>query len=278
MNPPVLPMLAKRVGELPDGEDWIFEPKWDGFRALVFRDGDEILIQSRDEKPLNRYFPDLLEPLRSALPARCVLDGEIVIVTERRARLRCAATPPASGRIASEASVSADSGIDSCSSICFAREIGICGANHFESRRRELESLLSSAAPPIHLTPATHDRVLPPIGFAASRAQVSMASWPSRLREPTSPNKRVMLKVKHERDCDCVVAGFRWHKKGERTLSARCCWAFSTIPALCSMSASARASPRRSAGNSQNSCSRTARTRSLDHPWKTGPNEDTPSR
>src|SRR5438270_480455 len=73
-------MLAKRVDELPSGEDWIFEPKWDGFRALVFRDGDEILIQSRDEKPLNRYFPELLDPLRSALPSRCVLDGEIVVV------------------------------------------------------------------------------------------------------------------------------------------------------------------------------------------------------
>jgi len=80
VNPPVLPMLAKRVAELPEGEGWIFEPKWDGFRALVFRDGDEIFIQSRDEKPLNRYFPELLDPLKSALPPRCVLDGEIVIV------------------------------------------------------------------------------------------------------------------------------------------------------------------------------------------------------
>src|ERR1043165_3829296 len=82
VNPPVLPMLAKRVGELPLAGAWIFEPKWDGFRALVFRDGDEILIQSRDEKPLNRYFPELIEPLRSTLPAQCVLDGEIVRVTE----------------------------------------------------------------------------------------------------------------------------------------------------------------------------------------------------
>src|SRR5262244_276302 len=82
VNPPVLPMLAKRVGELPGGGTWIFEPKWDGFRALVFRDGDEILIQSRDEKSLNRYFPELLEPLRSQLPIRCVLDGEIVVVQD----------------------------------------------------------------------------------------------------------------------------------------------------------------------------------------------------
>src|SRR5437764_12884097 len=79
VNPPILPMLAKRVSELPVGGTWIFEPKWDGFRALIFRDGDEILIQSRDEKSLNRYFPELLEPLRSALPARCVLDGELVL-------------------------------------------------------------------------------------------------------------------------------------------------------------------------------------------------------
>src|SRR2546423_4929516 len=82
VNPPVLPMLAKRVGELPPGEGWIFEPKWDGFRALVFRDGDEVFIQSRDEKPLNRYFPDLLDPIKAQLPAQCVLDGEIVIAKD----------------------------------------------------------------------------------------------------------------------------------------------------------------------------------------------------
>src|SRR3954447_25689770 len=80
VNPPLLPMLAKRVDDLPPGDDWIFEPKWDGFRALIFRDRDEILIQSRDEKPLNRYFPELIDPIRSQLPERCVLDGEIVIV------------------------------------------------------------------------------------------------------------------------------------------------------------------------------------------------------
>src|SRR6476620_8206530 len=79
VNPPVLPMLAKRVSELPPGEGWIFEPKWDGFRTLIFRDGDEVFIQSRDEKPLNRYFPELIDPLKAQLPERCVLDGEIVI-------------------------------------------------------------------------------------------------------------------------------------------------------------------------------------------------------
>src|ERR1043166_8539119 len=81
VNPPILPMLAKRVGELPPGEGRIYEPKWDGFRALVFRDGDEIFIQSRDEKPLNRYFPELIPVLQAQLPERCVVDGEIVIAT-----------------------------------------------------------------------------------------------------------------------------------------------------------------------------------------------------
>src|SRR5213592_4034435 len=79
VNPPVLPMLAKRVGELPLGATWLYEPKWDGFRALVFRDGDEILIQSRDLKPLDRYFPELHAPLLASIPERCVLDGEVVI-------------------------------------------------------------------------------------------------------------------------------------------------------------------------------------------------------
>src|ERR1700689_5222142 len=83
VNPPVLPMLAKRVDELPVGKTWIFEPKWDGFRALVFRDGDEVLIQSRDQRPLNRYFPEVVEAVREQLPSRCVLDGEIVIATDR---------------------------------------------------------------------------------------------------------------------------------------------------------------------------------------------------
>ena len=99
--PPVEPMLAKASDGLPTGDGWLFEPKWDGFRAIVFRDGDEIYTQSRDLKPLDRYFPELAEPLRAALPERCVLDGEIVIVARRRARVRgscsCASTRPRRG-------------------------------------------------------------------------------------------------------------------------------------------------------------------------------------
>ena len=217
MNPPVSPMLAKRVGELPKGGDWIFEPKWDGFRALVFRDGDEILIQSRDEKPLNRYFPELLEPLRSALSPRCVLDGEIVIVKNDgldfdalQLRLH-----PAASRV-NLLSQQTPSSFVFFDLLC--RGDRDLRGESFQTRRRELESLIASAEPPIHLTPATSDhsvasdwfRRFEGAGFDGVMAKSASGTY--------EPNKRVMLKIKHERDCDCVVAGFRWHKKGDRTL------------------------------------------------------------
>ncbi len=124
-------MLAKRVDELPPGEEWIFEPKWDGFRALIFRDGDEILIQSRDEKPLNRYFPELLDSLQDALPARCVLDGEIVIVKDNELDFdlcNCAFIPPLRASICFPNKLPRQSS----SSTCFAKEIGISGASPFK--------------------------------------------------------------------------------------------------------------------------------------------------
>src|SRR3984885_11311625 len=157
VNPPVLPMLAKRVSALPDGGDWIFEPKWDGFRALVFRDGDEILIQSRDGKPLNRYFPDLLDPLRTTLPPRCVLDGEIVIVKNDgldfdalQLRLH-----PAASRV-KLLSVQIPASFVFFDLLCL-EDRNLC-SQAFQERRRELESLLGSTSPPIHFTPATSDR------------------------------------------------------------------------------------------------------------------------
>jgi ATP-dependent DNA ligase len=210
-------MLAKRVAELPSEGDWIFEPKWDGFRALVFRDEDEILIQSRDEKPLNRYFPDLLDPLRAALPGRCVVDGEIVIVRDNgldfdalQLRLH-----PAASRVNLLARQTPSSFV-MFDVLCKGdRDLR---AEPFQIRRRELESLISSASPPIHLTPATTDRSLAADWFRRFEG----AGLDGVMAKPASgtyePNKRVMLKVKHERDCDCVVAGFRWHKKGEKTL------------------------------------------------------------
>jgi ATP-dependent DNA ligase len=217
VNPPVLPMLAKRVGALPDGEEWIFEPKWDGFRALVFRDGDEILIQSRDEKPLNRYFPDLIEPLRATLPSRCVLDGEIVIVKDDGLdfdALQLRLHPAASRvKLLAEQTPSSFVGFD----LLCRGERDLRG-EPFETRRRELESLIASAAPPIHITPATNDRKIAADWFRrfeGAGLDGVMAKLSSGIYEP---NKRTMLKVKHERECDCVVAGFRWYKKGDRTL------------------------------------------------------------
>jgi ATP-dependent DNA ligase len=208
-------MLAKRVEELPVEGDWIFEPKWDGFRALIFRDGDEILIQSRDEKPLNRYFPELLDPLRAALPARCVLDGEIVIVKnngldfdELQLRLHPAASRV---RLLSEQSPASVVFFDL---LCQGDE-DLCSLP-FRLRRQKLEQLLSSSQPPIHLTPATSDSTLASDWFQRFEG----AGLDGVVAKPVSgvyeSNKRVMLKVKHERDCDCVVAGFRWHKKGDR--------------------------------------------------------------
>jgi len=209
-------MLARRASELPLAGQWIFEPKWDGFRALVFRDGEEILIQSRDKKPLNRYFPELLEQLSSQLPARCVLDGEIVVAKNgtldfEALQLRI---HPAASRVKLLSH-------EIPASIVFFDLLAEGDRDMlsipFQERRLVLESLLSSAVPPLHLTPATSTLTVAADWFRRFEG----AGLDGVIAKPTTgtyePNKRVMLKVKHERDCDCVVAGFRWHKKGERT-------------------------------------------------------------
>ena len=209
-------MLAKRVGELPTGGTWIFEPKWDGFRALVFRDGDEIFIQSRDAKPLNRYFPELLEPLRSQLPDRCVLDGEIVVAKNGGLdfdALQLRIHPAASRVKLLSREIPASIVLFDLLS---EGERDLRG-KAFQERRSKLESLLASAVPPIHLTPATSDLSVAADWFSRFEG----AGLDGVIAKPISgtyePNKRVMLKVKHERDCDCVVAGFRWHKSGKGT-------------------------------------------------------------
>ena len=208
-------MLAKRVDELPAGGTWIFEPKWDGFRALIFRDRDEIEIQSRDEKPLNRYFPEVVETLRSQLPIRCVLDGEIVIAGDNgldfealQLRLH-----PAASRV-KLLSKQIPASIVFFDLLCEGdRDLR---GEPFQNRRQQLETLLSSVTPPIHLTPATREASVAADWFRRFEG----AGLDGVMAKPTSgiyePNKRVMLKVKHERDCDCVVAGFRWYRKGER--------------------------------------------------------------
>jgi ATP-dependent DNA ligase len=216
VNPPILPMLSKRIGELPVGGSWIFEPKWDGFRALIFRDGDEILIQSRDEKSLNRYFPELIEPLRAQLPARCVLDGEVVIAKDagldfEALQLRL---HPAASRV-KLLSQEIPASIVFFDLLCVGnRDLR---GEPFQRRRQELESLLLSAAPPIHLTPATSEVSVASDWFRRFEGAGLDGVMAKPISGAYEPDKRLMLKVKHERDCDCVVAGFRWHKKGERT-------------------------------------------------------------
>ena len=209
-------MLAKRVDNLPAGGEWIFEPKWDGFRALVFRDGAEIEIQSRDEKPLNRYFPEVVETLLAQLPPRCVLDGEIVIARENgldfdalQLRLH-----PAASRVKMLAK-------QIPASIVFfdllAEGDRDFTGEPFAARRAALEALLATAAPPVHITPATRDAVIAEDWFRRFEGAGLDGVMAKPVAVTYEPNKRVMLKVKHERDCDCVVAGFRWYKKGERT-------------------------------------------------------------
>jgi ATP-dependent DNA ligase len=207
-------MLSKRIAELPPGGDWIFEPKWDGFRALIFRDGDEILIQSRDGKSLNRYFPELLDTLRAQLPARCVLDGEIVIAKDGELDFEALQLRihPAASRV-KMLSIAIPVSIVFFDLLCTG-DRDLCG-QPFRSRRRELETLLGPAAPPIHLTPATSDAVVASDWFRRFEGAGLDGVMAKLVSGTYEPDKRVMLKVKHERDCDCVVAGFRWHKNGE---------------------------------------------------------------
>jgi ATP-dependent DNA ligase len=214
VSPPIAPMLAKRVDAIPGGNTWIFEPKWDGFRALVFRDGDEIMIQSRDQKPLNRYFPELIETLKQQLPLRCVLDGEIVIAASHGLdfdALQLRIHPAASRvKLLSQRIPASIVFFD----LLALDDHDLC-TTPFEQRRAELESLLAKATPPIHVTPATRDTATAQDWFLRFEG----AGLDGVIAKPRTgtyqPDKRSMLKVKHERDCDCVVAGFRWHKDAE---------------------------------------------------------------
>ena len=209
-------MLAKRVSGLPAGEDFIFEPKWDGFRVLVFRDRDEIVLQSRDQKPLNRYFPELLAPLREQLPERCVLDGEIVVALgdsldfgALQQRIH-----PAASRVKMLAERMPAS-IVFFDLLCEGSEDLTRVA--FAERRARLSRLLSKVTPPLYLTPATTDRGQAGDWFSRFEGAGLDGVMAKPKQGTYEPNKRVLLKVKHERECDCVVAGFRWHKQGERT-------------------------------------------------------------
>jgi ATP-dependent DNA ligase len=211
--PPVSPMLAKLVRELPEGDDYVYEPKWDGFRCIAFRDGDEVELGSRNERPMTRYFPELLDPLRRDLPDRCVLDGEIVIATPSgldfdllQLRLH-----PAASRVNKLARETPASFV--------AFDVLALGDDDlrerpFSERRAILERELAGATPPVRVTPATTNEAVAREWFDRFEGAGFDGVVAKSLTLPYRENERVMLKVKHQRTCDCVVAGFRWHKDG----------------------------------------------------------------
>ena len=215
-DPPLEPMLAKPSDGLPDGDGWLFEPKWDGFRAIVFRDGDEVLIQSRDLKPLDRYFPELAAPLRAQLPERCVLDGEVVIARDGSLDFEALLLRihPAESRVRMLAAEAPASFV--AWDLLALGDEDLRGTPQGE-RRVRLEAVLGGAIPPIHLTPATLDRALAADWFDRFEGAGLDGVIAKRLDGTYQPGKRAMTKVKHQRTADCVVAGFRWHKNGPGT-------------------------------------------------------------
>src|SRR5437764_4580487 len=216
-DPPLAPMLSKAADALPGGDGWLFEPKWDGFRTLVFRDGDEIVLRSRDEKPMNRYFPGLLAPLAAALPERCVVDGEIVIAGARGLDFEALLLRihPAASRVKLLAAESPASFIvwD-----LLALDDDDLREAPLSERRARLERALPADAPSVHLSPATRDRAVADDWFRRFEGAGLDGVMAKRLDEPYRPGERTMIKVKHSRTADCVVAGFRWHKNGPGTM------------------------------------------------------------
>jgi ATP-dependent DNA ligase len=212
VNPPIEPMLAKLADELPVG-DYLYEPKWDGFRAIVFRGDDDVYIQSRDSRPLDRYFPELHDTLLERLPKNCVIDGEIVIVTARgldfdtlQLRLH-----PAASRVKKLAGETPSSFVAFDALAIADRDL----MNEPQSARRAaLEKLLAKVERPVHLTPVTRDRSMA-LDWLTRFEGAGLDGVIAKLDSGTYlPGKRAMIKVKHARTADCVVAGFRWHKSG----------------------------------------------------------------
>ena len=210
-------MLAKLAEELPAGGAFLYEPKWDGFRAIVFRARSDVFIQSRDLRPLDRYFPDVHAACLAALPEGCIVDGEIVIATPHgldfdalQLRLH-----PAASRVAKLAAETPASFVAFDVLAADGRDLR---ATPLRERRVVLDRLLAGVKPPIHLTPMTRDRRV----ATEWLAQFEGAGLDGVIAKPEQgryePGKRAMLKVKHARTADCVVAGFRWHKNGKDRL------------------------------------------------------------
>ena len=209
--PPVRPMLAKRVDALPSGDRWLFEPKWDGFRTLVFRSGPDLLLQSRDTKPMDRYFPELAAPLLEQLPERCVLDGELVIAGAAGLEFETlqARIHPAASRVARLAEETPASLV--VWDVLSHADHDLT-ATPFRERRALLEQLLAGARAPLHVTPVTADREQAADWFRRFEGAGLDGVMAKDGAGAYQPGKRTMLKVKHRRTADCVVAGLRWHR------------------------------------------------------------------
>ncbi|HKN98414.1 MAG TPA: ATP-dependent DNA ligase [Pseudonocardiaceae bacterium] len=212
--PPVRPMLAKAVHEVPRAPGLTYEPKWDGFRCVVFRDGDDVELGSRNDRPLTRYFPELVDLLKAALPPRCVVDGEIVVVTgtgldfdSLQLRLH-----PAASRVRKLAAETPASFVAFDLLALGDRDLT---DEPFRVRRELLEGVLDRALARVHLTPLTSDPDVAEDWFTRFEGAGFDGVMAKLADEPYQQDKRVMWKVKHERTADCVVAGFRWHKDGE---------------------------------------------------------------
>ena len=216
-EPPIEPMLAKAADGLPEGDGWLFEPKWDGFRAIVFRDGDESYIQSRDLKPLNRYFPELEAPLKASLPGRCVVDGEVVIAGDGGLQFEALLLRihPAESRVRMLAEQSPASFV--AWDLLALDDTDLRGTPQGERRRQLEQQLKGPLDPAVHLTPATTDRALAADWFDRFEGAGLDGVVAKRLDGTYQPGKRAMLKIKHQRTADCAVAGFRWHKNGPGT-------------------------------------------------------------
>jgi ATP-dependent DNA ligase len=220
VNPPVAPMLARPVPQIPDGP-FSFEPKWDGFRSIIFRDGGEVEIGSRNERPMTRYFPELVEAFTANLPPRCVVDGEIVIPDASGRRLDFEALlqriHPAASRVALLAEQTPAHFI--AFDLLALDDADLC-TEPFEQRRGALEEALAQVRAPLHLTPATTDRGLAGQWFD----QFEGAGLDGLIAKPLDgtyqPDKRVMFKIKHERTADCVVAGYRPHKSSPEAIGS----------------------------------------------------------
>lgn len=212
-QPPIKPMLAKAVVGVPDRDDLMFEPKWDGFRCIVFRDGDEVHLGSRNSKPLTRYFPELVDPIRDQLPDRVIFDCEIIVAIDNHLEFDQLQQRihPAESRVNKLAE---ETPADIVAFDLLALGDQDLRQSPFGERRDQLESVFANVVPPLHLTPVTTDHAVAEKWFVDFEGAGLDGLIAKPVGEPYAENKRSQLKVKHIRSADAVVAGYRIHKDG----------------------------------------------------------------